>query len=510
MIVIPDKFRLATLLAACVLTFPVLADPWVGPGDLSFRHDIQRLADAGVIKSPVTAWPIPWATIAYDLDQAGTPDSRDPDVLVALSRVTAKLTQIRRARGLQPGARVSAASDPFWLRTFEDTPRDEAGVGAGVSWTGNRFAVRLQGSYTSDPDDDQEWRMDGSYASMVLGNHIISAGAIDRWWGPGHENTLIYSSNARPLGAFSLERNVAMPFENKWLSWVGPWNYAFSWGFLGDDRVVSDSRFLAFRGTFRPTSKLEIGISRTAIWCGTGRPCDADALWDIVKGDDNAGEGGITRANDPSNQSAAFDIRWQSPIGDAPYALYTQWMANDEVNGFPSEWTAQGGIEYWGTMDWRWLQGSYRAHLEGTTTIADFYEGEPNYDRTYNHNTYTTGYRYKGRSLGAAADGDSIVVSAGLLLVEDTGSSWNALARWSNINRQGNGLNQDLFHAVSADELKVIGVQLSRKQSIEYGEWKLGSVAIGLGYEHTENEVSGGNDDDVHAFLQWSWDIQDN
>jgi len=508
-IVISFKFRLTIALAACILVQPVTADPWISPGDLSIRHDIQRLADAGIIQSPVTAWPIPWATVAYDLEAAGRLDSPDEDILMALSRVQRKLTRIRSAEGIQPGAQASVASSPIWLRTFEDTPREDGQIGAGVSWTNDRFAVRLQGSYSNDPDDGQDWRMDGSYASVVLGNHIASAGAIDRWWGPGHDNTLIYSSNARPLGGFTLERNVALPFENKWLKWVGPWNYSLVWGFLGDDRIVSDSRFLAFRGTFRPSRNIEIGISRSAIWCGTGRPCDADALWDIVKGDDNAGEGGITRANDPSNQSAAFDIRWQSPVGDGPYALYTQWMANDEVNGFPSEWTAQGGVEYWGNVDWMWFRGSYTAHLEGTTTIADFYEADPNYNRTYNHNTYKTGYRYKGRSLGAAADADSVVVSAGITLVEDTGNSWSTLARWSNINRNGDGLDQDIFHSVSKDELKVFGIQLSRKQSLKWRDWILGSIAVGVGFEHSENEVSGQQDDDFEGFLQWTWDIQD-
>jgi len=424
-------------------------------------------------------------------------------------RVRGKLKKIQDVEGIQPGVRASAATSTMWLRTFEDTPRDDAEAGASASWTGDRLAIRLEGSRTSDPDDGQEWRMDGSYASVVLGNQILSAGAVDRWWGPGWENSLIFSSNARPIGALTLERNVALPFETKWLKWVGPWNYSLVWGFLGDDRVVDNARVLAFRGTFRPTRNLEIGLSRSATWCGTGRSCGADDLWNIVKGDDNTGEGGITRETDPSNQLATIDFRWQSPLGDAPYAIYSQLMANDEVDGFPSEWTAQAGVEFWGTVDWSWLAGSYTAHAEVIDTIADFYEADPNYDRTYNHVVYRTGYRYKGRSIGAAADGDSIVVSTGVSLVEDDGKAWNGLLRWSNINRRGDGAGFDQFHSVSSQELKVFNLQLSHKRSLEFSGWLLGSVAVGIGYQHQENEVDGSNDDDFEGFLQWSWDIQD-
>lgn len=486
-----------------------MADPWVGPGDLVLRQDIQRLSDAGIIRSPVTTWPIPWATIAHDLSEFEPESVGSADVTQALHRVRGRLGSLRSVSGLQPNAGASVSSDPFWIRTFEDTPRDDSELEAGVSWMGDRFAVRIQGSYRHDAEDGQDWRMDDSYASMIIGNHILSAGAVDRWWGPGWESSLILSSNARPVAGFTLERNVAAAFGTKWLSWIGPWNYSLHWGFLGDDRYRTDARLLAFRTAFKPLKDLEIGLSRSATWCGTGRPCDAEAVWDIVRGKDNTGEGGVTRETDPSNQFAAIDGRWNSPIGSGPYALYTQWMANDEVNGLPSEWTATGGVEYWGDINTRWISGAYTLHFEGTSTIADFYEGEPNYDRTYNHNIYRTGYRYKGRSIGAAADGDSIIVSSGITLVETDGKSWNALLRWSNINRKGDGEGQDLNHSISADELKVFDTHLTHKRSFTHEGLRLGNVALGVGFQHRENERTGRTDDDFTGFVQWTWDIQD-
>jgi hypothetical protein len=223
----PEIRRLFISLSAVILAFaasPVPADPWARPGDLALRNDIQLLADAGVIKSPVTAWPIPWATIAADLASAGSPETLDPAVLAARARVIQRLGTVRGLTGLQPNAKVSVRTDPFWLRNFEDTPREESEVRAGVSWMGDRFAARAQVSFVADPlPGDNDWRGDGSYVAAVLGNHIFHAGALDRWWGPSHDDTLILSNNARPVPGLGVERNVAMPFEHRWLAWLGPW-----------------------------------------------------------------------------------------------------------------------------------------------------------------------------------------------------------------------------------------------------------------------------------------------
>ena len=42
----------------------------ITPGDMAFRHDIQRLADHGIIKGPVTTWPLAWGPIIADIRNA--------------------------------------------------------------------------------------------------------------------------------------------------------------------------------------------------------------------------------------------------------------------------------------------------------------------------------------------------------------------------------------------------------------------------------------------------------
>jgi hypothetical protein len=506
----PEIKRLILTASAIILALaatPLHADPWARPGDLALRHDVQLLADAGVIKSPVNTWPIPWATIAADLASSPAPETLSPAVLEARARVQGRLDAVRGLRGLQPNAKVSVRSDSFWTRTFEDTPREEDEIRAGVSWFGDRFAVRAQVSFASDPlPGDQEWRGDGSYLAAVIGNHIVHAGALDRWWGPSHDETLILSSNARPVPGLGIERNVAKPFESRWLSWLGPWTYSYYWGFLESNREVPNARLMAFRFSFRPLNDLEIGLARTAQWCGQGRPCSAGTVKDLVLGNDNVGDSGITEENEPGNQLAAIDFRWQSPFTAGPWAIYGQATAEDEAGGFPSRYFGQVGGETWGTLDTRLFSGQWRAHLEYTNTTVDFWQSEPGYGVAYNHTIYTTGYRFEGRALGAGVDGDSEVLSAGLTLSDARERTWNGLLRYGTINENGDGLGRSARHTVSPEELDFFGAQLSHRRPLQYESLKLGTLSVGLGVQYADNQVTGDSDTDVQAFLQWTFD----
>ncbi len=46
------------------------AEPWIGPGDMALRHDLQQLADAGVLHAPTMSWPLPWSDISADIAAA--------------------------------------------------------------------------------------------------------------------------------------------------------------------------------------------------------------------------------------------------------------------------------------------------------------------------------------------------------------------------------------------------------------------------------------------------------
>ena len=121
--------------------------------------------------------------------------------------------------------------------------------------------------------------------------------------------------------------------------------------------------------------------------------------------------------------------------------------------------------------------------------------------------TYQTGHRFEGRAIGAAADGDSPVVSAGLTLVEDDGKSWNALLRWAEINQDSQGEGNNVFHSVAVEETERMGLQVSHRRELRYNGLNLGYLALGAGVEQTDNNVTGDDSTDFQAFAQWTWDL---
>ncbi len=73
------------------------ADPWLAPGNESLRSDIQLLADAGILRGPVTTWPISWPDVARDVKGAKE-DGLDEAVAAALVRVR-RLSQASSSQG---------------------------------------------------------------------------------------------------------------------------------------------------------------------------------------------------------------------------------------------------------------------------------------------------------------------------------------------------------------------------------------------------------------------------
>ena len=249
------------------------AEPWARPGDTRLRNDLQLLNDSGLIDIPLTAWPVAWHDVYGSLQDIGD-GQIGPDVWAAYERV-----RNHSRDAINDGSPVielsaAVANNPRILRSFEDTPREEAEAVAGLSWVGERFAINLRGTYVDDPIDGDEFRPDGSYVGMRLGNWMLSAGWQERWGGAGRDAGTILSTNARPMPSVGIQRIVSVPSESKWFRWMGPWTLTSFMGQLDDERHVKDALLWGFRFSMRPLRGFELGISRTAQWCGDGRKCD--------------------------------------------------------------------------------------------------------------------------------------------------------------------------------------------------------------------------------------------
>jgi hypothetical protein len=464
----------------------------VGAGDAVLRHDIEQLADYGIIRGPVTSWPLALGSIAADVERGDGARSLPLHVAAALTRVRDRIRRETRTNDLRYQAWLSAAEEPSRIRGFANTPRESGEIGSAISWTGRRVSVELSGQVVTSPDDDREYRADGSLIGMRLGNYSIAASMMDRWWGPGWDGSLILSNNARPLPALSIDRNYTEPFDTKWLAWLGPWDMSVMFGRMESARAIPDAGFFGFRFNVRPLSSLEVGFSRTAQWCGEGRPCGFDTFADLVLGRDNLGNDGIGVANEPGNQLAGVDFRWSVPAFQVPLTLYGQFIGEDEASGFPSRYLGQIGIETSG--QWR-NAGSYRWFGEFADTSCGFYESDGNFNCAYNHGVYATGYRYRARAVGHGSDNDARLFSGGLLLIDSHEAHWLAIVRLGDLNRGG---QPDARNSLTPTKQELASVDLFHSRTFRYG-----IIEVGAGFERIDDAVSGQSDNSMRAVIQW-------
>ena len=486
--VLPDSHRLGWVACLSLLVVCPADAELLLPGDARMRHDIQLLADAGIIDAPITGWPIFFTDFAID------PSLRrglDPGGLAALQRV---FPAREVSDSFRLDATVGGISEPERFRSFQKTPREQGELSARMAGTAGRFAYDVTATWVDDPLDNREWRADGSYAGVAFGNWFAALSVTDRWWGPGWDGSLVLSSNARPIPSISIQRRRALPPGIRWLRWLGPWTMQALFGQLESDRAVPDARFFGWRFGFKPFPRLEIGLSRTAQWCGDGRPCGFDTFLDLLSGiRDNTGDN-ISAADEPGNQLAGFDVRYSFDSIGRPWAFYSQWIGEDEANGLPSAYLALLGLETWGTR----LGGgrSYRLHAEySETTCSALTDSDPNFVCAYNHGIYTDGYRYRGRAIGHTMDGDGVMFSLGGLWVDSSGNAWQILGRRVEVNRSNHPSN-----TVSPLKQDVYTLEVSHTRDFGFSE-----LTVGLGHEDGEFTDSGTDFDETRVFANWVW-----
>jgi len=473
----------------------VAAGPTIPPGDLALRHDIQRLADYKIIKGTVTTWPLAWGPIMADIRAFETASDLPPDVQDALARVRARGGWETTTGELRYRARVAAAENPSLIRSFQDTPREEGEISAGLSWTGNWLSLDLNGIAVSDASDGEEYRPDGSHVAVAFGNWTVAASTLDRWWGPSWDGGLILSSNARPFPTISMDRTFTDAFKNKWLRWIGPWDLSIHFGELESDRAVPNAQVFAMRVAFRPIPSLEIGLSRSAQWCGDNRPCDFDTFVDLFLGRDNVGDAGIGTDNEPGNQLAGVDFRWSKMVLSVPLAFYGQFIGEDEAGGFPSRYIGQVGLEGTGFARDKW---SYRWFAEFTSTSCDFWKTDVIFDCAYEHVIYADGYRYRGRPIGHAADNDARIATLGMVFLDTGENTWQGYIRSGELNRGGSVNNSNSVTRLPRD---VTNIEIVHLRGFSFGR-----LEFGLGYDYFGGNNVESSSKDVRAFIQWRTD----
>lgn len=419
------------------LALPVAAQGIVLNNE-DLRTDLNWLNQQGVIQISTSTWPLSGDEIQRALSTAKIENTAQQKVINSvMANLEAENTSIKLA--------LFAETDPQNIpQKFADEQKSQYQAALELNAGGAQWDARLSVNAEKDPiiDNGHDVNVEGSYIAGKLWNQWLIAGQIPTYWGPGHEGSLIRGDASRPVYGFTMQRADQKAFENKWLSWIGPWQYQAFGGQLDDYAAIPDAKLLGLRLTAQPLPYLELGASRILQWGGEGRSESWDTLWNAIKGNDNFYDGDL----DKSNQIAGFDARLNlNHWGGVPISLYGQYVGEDEAGLLPSKKMYLAGIDYSSQLNNLPLQ--VYAEWADTRTNGDV-QGI-----SYNHYIYQDGYYQHGFPLGHAMGGDGQMLSLGGDIRFDIMNRLNGRVMVAKVN-QSNSINNHAF--TQKDEIKAL------------------------------------------------------
>lgn len=403
------RSNIATMPAfICILTLfntsQVFGAGYISPGVLqksqSLRAQLQKDA-----QHPIHTWPHRNAAPA-SISGFTTPITQEP--------VSARLR----------GTNTLGAAEPL-IQDLREQGQLQLSFGRFSSHTHLQIKgqIDVQSQTADDQSQDIAVTFDGSSAGFYLGNWDISAGAVDRWWGPAWQSPLLLSNNARPIPALSLDRLHAKPFSSTLLNWIGPWQINTFLGELESQRVIPNPLIWGFRFSAMPVPGLEFGLSRTALFGGQGRNPGPQDFFNVVTGNDN-------ESDQPGNQLGSFDIsyRFGSIQGDqlTGQEFYMEIAGEDEAGAFPAKKFSTLGFT--GFIHNQVTNKAWHFLLEYSNTTAGSFDAESLPNITYQHHIYRTGYTHRGQFIGSPLKGDTESLTLGLWLDQSVQGSWPNLA----------------------------------------------------------------------------------
>jgi len=383
---------------------PALAEPTVPwtPSPAA-RHALELLVDDGGLALPVTQWPLPRGAFLRALD--ALPPARAPSLVAARAAVERELDDAaRRAlvgalRG-RSDALIGFGDESIAGSRIELHSRTALGAGAAL-----HLGLRIDEG--TDPSRSHpNLRLDDSAVAIDVSGVLLQAWAHRNWWGPGWQSSLILGHNSPPVYGIGLQRASAGPSRSPWLSWLGPWTYDL---FVARSDDAVGATLVGTRFTLRPFSFLELALSRTAQWGGSGHSESAKSFWQMLAGlDVNSND----PSKDPANEMSGYDLRVRCPRS-VRCAAYMQLIGEDATRHLPGRFLGLYGLEIWSA------DGRHRWVAEYAETVCGaVFEHHPTRPCAYRNTRYPEGYVSAGRWLGASQGADSRVLTLGWLAAE--------------------------------------------------------------------------------------------
>ena len=478
------------------------AGPYIQADDWRLRQDIFTLANAGVLSSTVTTFPLAWVSIEPELTSTQLDDIEEPSglnqsVKAAYTRV---LGAFHKSQQSTSELTVFAGTKSKPPRSTSETNQVSTNVELGLRGAYFNEGVWIQGELSILPSpieryDQSTLQHGNSFVAQQLGNWLLSIGYMQHKFGPGNDTQLFRSANASSPPSFYVSRVNDQAFETPWLSWIGPWTFVHGVSVLDDDRYIKDAFLWTMRASFRPFDAIEIGLSKAAQLCGQDKSCDFSQWRRTFSGDTNVWDG-----ENPANQVAGVDLRFSGLALGLPFELYWESIGEDavRVTRYPP-FQAKSHL-YGGALDVSWG----RMFVEYSDTGARCSNG---LNCTYEHSAYRSGYRYKRKTFGSAYDNDTKALVLGLRTQFDDAHYLAAHARILDQNYDDSNSSFPSGNPVATEREK------NKQVEVLYGfplniagadaqQLNLGSLE--LGGQVTKSELTGSHS--VHTALWMSWE----
>jgi hypothetical protein len=250
-----------------------------------------------------------------------------------------------------------------------------------------------------------------TYVALNLSDWQLSYGNQSLWWGPSQGGPMMLSDNAQPLRMFRVNRVTPFTLPSV-LGFFGPIRLeAFIGQYSGYEFVNSPSGLVGQYGqslnpqpivhgervSFKPTSNLEIGFSRTTDYGGPGYPLTLHTFLRSVFSTGNTYAG---NPNKPGSRRSGMDFSYRIPGLREGMTFYAEGLAeHDEITPLAGPDVAA------------WLAGIYLPRLpkvpkldfrvEGGYTDPPYSGGDVAFGAFYWDGTWITGFQNAGHLMGS-------------------------------------------------------------------------------------------------------------
>jgi membrane-associated phospholipid phosphatase len=255
-----------------------------------------------------------------------------------------------------------------------------------------------------------EGRFLDAYVGMNFSDWQITYGNQSLWWGPSQGGPLMFSDNAQPMRMFRVDR--VAPFRLPgFLGVIGPMRVEGYVGqYSGYDFVLTPTGLAGGYGqpvnpqpidhgerlSFKPTSNLEIGLSRTTDYAGPGYPL---TLHNFLRSVFSTGNTGPGNARKPGARRSGLDFSYRLPGMRNGATFYAEGMAqHDEITPLLGPDVAC------------WFAGLYiptlpgvrkmDLRLEGGYTDPPYAAGDVAHGAFYWDDTWISGFQNAGHLMG--------------------------------------------------------------------------------------------------------------